>query len=63
MWPNPFFCQKIMHQFYRGKSGPKLWATVVIFKRLPIENNHPKGENSLNLVTLLRTGKVHIQTS
>jgi hypothetical protein len=30
----------------------KLWTTSLIFKKLPKENNHPTGENSLNLVTL-----------
>jgi hypothetical protein len=42
-----------LHQFYRGKSGTKIWATAVI-KKLQIENDHPTGENSPNLVTLLR---------
>jgi hypothetical protein len=43
---------KILHLFFGGKSGPEIWATFVIFKRLPKENNHPIGENSPNLVTL-----------
>jgi hypothetical protein len=30
-----------------------VWAHSVIFKKVPKENNRPKGENSPNLVTLL----------
>jgi hypothetical protein len=30
-----------------------MWATSVIFKKLPKVNNHPLGENSSNLVTLM----------
>jgi hypothetical protein len=30
-----------------------LWATFVIFKNCPKKKNHPMGENSPNLVTLL----------
>jgi hypothetical protein len=30
-----------------------MWAASVIFMNLPKENNHPLGENSPNLVTLL----------
>jgi hypothetical protein len=33
----------------------KLWATFVIVKKLPKESNHPRGEKSPNLVTLLPT--------
>jgi hypothetical protein len=31
----------------------KRWATSLIFKKLPIANCYPTGENSPNLVTLL----------
>jgi hypothetical protein len=31
-----------------------MWATSVIFKKLPKVNNRPLGENSPNLVTLLQ---------
>jgi hypothetical protein len=34
------------------KSSAKIWATSVIFEKLPKVNNHPKGENSPNLDTL-----------
>jgi hypothetical protein len=38
------------------KEAQKVWAASVIFK-LPKRNNHPVGEKSPNLVTLvLRTG-------
>jgi hypothetical protein len=37
------------------KSSPKFWTTSVFFKKLPKENNRPKGENSPNLVTLSET--------
>jgi hypothetical protein len=30
-----------------------MWATFVIFKKLPKANNHQMGENSPNLVTLM----------
>jgi hypothetical protein len=36
-----------------GKSGPTIWASFVIFKKLPKVNTHPIGEKSPNLVTLL----------
>jgi hypothetical protein len=35
------------------QSSPKICATCVIFKKLLKDNNHPWGENWLNLVTLL----------
>jgi hypothetical protein len=37
-----------------GRSSPKTWATFVI-KKLPLVNNHRKGKNSPNLVTLKET--------
>jgi hypothetical protein len=37
------------------KSSQKFPATSVIFKKLPKVNNHPKGENLPNLLTLLST--------
>jgi hypothetical protein len=30
-----------------------MWATSVIFRKLAKENNHPLGEKSPNLVTLI----------
>jgi hypothetical protein len=30
-----------------------MWASNVIIKKLPIVINHPVGENSFNLVTLM----------
>jgi hypothetical protein len=36
--PN-YFCQKVMHTFYRGKKiNQKIRATYVIFKQMPKEN-------------------------
>jgi hypothetical protein len=43
--------QKFIHN--RGKSGPKIRATFIIFKRLPKVNKQPMVENSLNQVTLM----------
>jgi hypothetical protein len=40
------------------KNQPKVWATYVNFKNLPKINNHPLGENSPNLVTLLGTQRL-----
>jgi hypothetical protein len=34
------------------KSNPKIWGTVVIFKKLPKTNISPTGEKSPNLITL-----------
>jgi hypothetical protein len=41
-----------MHNINRGKSSPKVWATFLIFKKLPKVNKHPIGEHSPILVTL-----------
>jgi hypothetical protein len=38
----------------REKSSAKIWAAFAIFKKLPKVNTRPLGENSPNLVTLLR---------
>jgi hypothetical protein len=35
------------------KTGWKIWATSVIFKKLPKVNNHPMGEIGPNLVTMV----------
>jgi hypothetical protein len=40
-----------MHSFYEKKL-PKNSASFCYIKKLPKENNRPKGENSTNLVTL-----------
>jgi hypothetical protein len=48
------FCENYyMHSFYRGKCSPIIWATSVIFIKLPKENSHTRGENFHNLVTLV----------
>jgi hypothetical protein len=41
-----------MHNLNRGKNNQNVWATSLIFKKLPIANNHPKGINSPNVVAL-----------
>jgi hypothetical protein len=41
-----------MHDLNWGKSGPKVLATILIFKNLPKINNHPMSETSAYLVTL-----------
>jgi hypothetical protein len=43
--------------FSEDKSSLQIWATSVIFKKLPKENNRPIGNYSPNLVTL---GKEHL---
>jgi hypothetical protein len=43
-----------MHNLYYGKR-PKIWATPVIFKKLPKVKNRPKCENSPKVVTLILT--------
>jgi hypothetical protein len=43
----------LIHNFKRGKSSPKMWATSESFKKLPKVNNDPIGEKSPNLVTLI----------
>jgi hypothetical protein len=55
MQPNPFLL-KLIQNLYFGKNSPKLWATSVIFEKLPKDNNRPLGENSPTVATLLRTG-------
>jgi hypothetical protein len=42
-----------MQHIYSDKNQPKIWASSLIFVKLPKENNHPRGKNSPNLVTLL----------
>jgi hypothetical protein len=37
------------------RSSPRIFATSVIVKNMPKENNHKIGENSPNLVTLLKS--------
>jgi hypothetical protein len=49
----PIFSSKLIHNFFREKKLPKTWARSEIFKKLPKEINHPTGENSPNLVTLV----------
>jgi hypothetical protein len=38
------------------KRSKKIW-TIFVIKKLPKVNNHPSGENSPNLVTLLPAHK------
>jgi hypothetical protein len=47
------FKSKLIHNLNRGKSGPEMWATFLIFKNLPKVNNLTTGEDSPNLVTLV----------
>jgi hypothetical protein len=47
------FCENEYLTFTVENSTLKFWATSVIFKKLLKVNNHPIGENSPNLVTLL----------
>jgi hypothetical protein len=44
---------KLMHNLNRGKSSSQMWATFVIFIKLPKDNNRPLGENSPNLGPML----------
>jgi hypothetical protein len=48
-----FICQNYYIINTWGKSSTNMWATSVIFKRLPKVNNHLLGENSPNLITLI----------
>jgi hypothetical protein len=41
-----------MHNFFRGKVA-QYFGLFVIFKKLPKENIHSRGENFHHLVTLL----------
>jgi hypothetical protein len=43
-----------MQSLNREKRIAKMWATCEICKKMLKEDNHPKGENSPNLVTLFR---------
>jgi hypothetical protein len=46
---------KFLQNWYYAKSSLRIGATFVIFNYLAKENNRPMGENSPNLVTLLKT--------
>jgi hypothetical protein len=50
--PIHFFVKTLCITFTVEKGSSKCWATSVI-KKLPEVNNHPKGKNSPNLVTLV----------
>jgi hypothetical protein len=39
------FLSQLIHNLHLGKSSPEIWATSVVFEKLPKENNRPKGEN------------------
>jgi hypothetical protein len=66
-WPDEFakkiarnvaehiFVQNYVMYFFREKSGPKVWATSVIFKELSKVNNYPLCENSANMVTMVKS--------
>jgi hypothetical protein len=43
------------------KRNPKVSATSVIFKKISKVNNHPMGENSPNLVTLVAGKRTEIR--
>jgi hypothetical protein len=47
------FCQNQCITSTEGKGAPKIGASSVIFKKMPKVNNHPMGEYSPNLVTLI----------
>jgi hypothetical protein len=49
----PVFLSKLVHNFFRRKKWPKVWASSLIFKNVPKQNNRPKVENSTHLVTLV----------
>jgi hypothetical protein len=55
VWPNTFL-SKLTHNLNR--EWPLLWATSVILRKLAKENNHPLGENSPNLFTLLSVSRM-----
>jgi hypothetical protein len=44
-----------VQSFSVEKGRPKVCAPFAIFKQLPKENNHLKGENSPNQITLVTT--------
>jgi hypothetical protein len=46
------YLSKLINNCFRGKTGPKICLTSVIFKTLPKVNNRPIGEYLPNLVTL-----------
>jgi hypothetical protein len=52
------FMSNFIHNFYLGKSRPKICATSVIIKKLSNENNRPIGVNLPNLVTLI-AARIH----
>jgi hypothetical protein len=54
--PNPHFVKINKYIFHSGKELPKISAVIVI-KKLPKANNHPKGEHSPNPVTLITLKK------
>jgi hypothetical protein len=49
--PTHFCTQTLMHNLNRGESSQKRF--FLTFRKLPRVNNHPMGENSLNLATLI----------
>jgi hypothetical protein len=44
------------------KSGPKFWATSLMFGKLLKVNNRPLGENSTSLV-ILKMSKAHFRSN
>jgi hypothetical protein len=48
------FLSKLTHNLNCGKKQPTMWATSVFKKTLSRVNNHPSGENSPDLVTLIQ---------
>jgi hypothetical protein len=49
----PFFAKKYYITFTGNESSPKFWTTLVLFKKLPEEDDRQIGENSPNVVTLI----------
>jgi hypothetical protein len=49
----PIFCQNRSKTFTVEWSSPKIWTASVIKKPLQGVNNHPKGSDSPNLVTMV----------
>jgi hypothetical protein len=52
MYPNPCFAKINTPYVLWRKVAKKIWVTFAIFEKLPRVNNHPKGKNSPNLVTM-----------
>jgi hypothetical protein len=58
MLPKPILSH-LMHDLNLGESSSRIWAASV-FSKNPKVNNRPLGENSYNLVSLIRNERKHI---